>query len=105
MTCRSTRICRRYNYNLVQNARTAKEVRRSLRIALQDNGKYLKISLLRKLIRLKLEDCSSVVEHVDEILTASQDLQKIGFPLNDEWMSLILMMGLPKRSGIKWTAD
>ncbi|XP_062541494.1 uncharacterized protein LOC134209531 [Armigeres subalbatus] len=105
----------RYNYSLVQNARTAKQAWTSLRTAFQDSGKYRKISLLRKLMRLELEDCSSVEEYVDEILTTSQKLQEIGFPLDDEWMSLILMMGLPKRyepmvmgmdaSGVKWTAD
>lgn len=64
-------------------------------------------------MRLELEDCSSVEEYVDELLTTRLKLQEIGFPLNDEWMSLIRMMGLPKRyeimgmdaSGIKWTAD
>lgn len=34
-------------------------------------------------MRLELEDCSSVEEYVDEILTTSQKLQEIGFPQMD----------------------
>lgn len=59
----------RYNYSLVKSARTTKEARHSIRTAFQDSGKYRKISLLRKLIRQELEDCSSIVEYMDKILT------------------------------------
>lgn len=104
-----------YNYSLVQRSKTAKEAWNSLKTAFQDCGRYRKISLLRKLTRLELEDCSSVEEYVDEIMSTSHKLEEIGFVLDDEWLSLILLMGLPKQyepmimgldaSGIKLTAD
>lgn len=57
-----------YNHSLVQNARTAKESWHSLRTPFQDSGKYRKVSLLWKLMRLELKDCSSVEKYVDKVL-------------------------------------
>lgn len=104
-----------YNYSIVQRSKTAMEAWNSLKTAFQDCGRSRKISLLRKLTRLELEDCSSVEEYVDEIMSTSHKLEEIGFVLDDEWLSLILLMGLPKQyepmimgldaSGIKLTAD
>lgn len=48
---------------------------------------------------MELEDRSSVADYVNKILTTSQklQLQEIGLLLDDEWMSSILMIELPKR--------
>lgn len=61
------------------------------------NGEYRMIVVLRKLMRLELEDSSSVEEYVDEIwTTSSQKLPENGFSLNNERMSLILADGAVK---------
>ncbi|XP_053699098.1 uncharacterized protein LOC128746073 [Sabethes cyaneus] len=100
---------------LVQKAKMATEAWNSLKMAFQECGRYRKINLLRKLTRLELEDCSSVEEYVNEIMSTSHKLDEIGFKLDDEWLSLILLMGLPERyepmimsmdaSGVNLTAD
>lgn len=56
------------HHSLVKNARTAKKTWYSLRTAFQDSGKYRKVSLLFKLMRLELKDCSSVEKYVDKVL-------------------------------------
>lgn len=65
-----------------------------LRTASQEFGRTREINLLRK---LELEDWSSVEEYVDDIISTSYKLKEIGFKLDDEWLSLILLMELPRR--------
>ncbi|XP_054270896.1 uncharacterized protein LOC128991751 [Macrosteles quadrilineatus] len=103
------------NYVHIQNTTTAKAAWDNLTKAFQDDGLSRRVGLLRILITTKLEDCSSVEEYVNRIVTTAHKLTNVGLQVTDEWVGTILLAGLPIRyepmimgiesSGNKVTAD
>lgn len=103
------------NFSLVQEAKTAKQAWKSLQTAFQDNGMTRKIGLLRKLTNIRLSDCSSVEQYVNDLMSTSHKLTEVGFKVDDMWLASLLLMGLPETyepmimgleaSGTKITAD
>ena len=55
-----------------------------------------KIGLLRKLTSIRLINCASVEDYVNELMTTSHKLSTIGFEVDDSWLVALLLMGLPK---------
>ena len=108
---------------MVQTAKTAREAWDILRDTFEDSGSTRRIGLLRKLtgIRLvgaeKVEEtiCHSTHEYVSEIMVTCNQLADVGFEVDDDWVSCLLLKGLPKKyapmilglesSGVKLTAD
>lgn len=70
------------NYSLVQNAATAKEAWDSLQAAFQDSGHIREFGLLRQLTRVKLVDCGTVEDYVNQLISTRHKLAKIGFQVN-----------------------
>lgn len=103
------------NYSLVKTAKTAREAWEKLQQAFQDNGLIRRFGLLDKLTSVKLEECETVEDYVDQLVTTSNDLSEIGFEVNDQWLASLLLKGLPEyynpmimglqASGINLTAD
>lgn len=108
---------------MVQNAKTAREAWETLRNTFEDGGSTRKISLLRKLTGIRLAGaekaeeviCNTTQEYVSEIMVTCNQLAEVGFKVDDEWVTSLLLKGLPKKyepmilglesSGVKLTAD
>ena len=83
------------NFGLIMDEEDPKEVWKKLAASFQDKGLPRKFGLLRKLTSIRLEDCSSVEEYVNELMTTSHKLASIGFKVDDDWLVALLFMGLP----------
>lgn len=102
-------------YVHVKSVRTAKELWDKLQQLFDDNGFSRRIHLLRNLISIRLENCSSMTSYVTQIIDTAQKLSGTGFEINDQWTGSLLLAGLPDRfspmimaiehSGISITAD
>ncbi|GBP51859.1 Retrovirus-related Pol polyprotein from transposon TNT 1-94 [Eumeta japonica] len=74
-----------------------------------------RISLLRSLISIRLENSVSMTSYVTQIIETSQKLSGTGFKINDEWVASLLLAGLTEKyspmimaiehCGIPLTAD
>lgn len=84
------------NYSLVQDAKTAQEAWKDLKNAFQDSGMTRRMGLLRKLTSIRLAECKSVEEYVNEIMSTSHKLAEVGFKVDDTWLASLLLMGLPE---------
>ncbi|KAL0860331.1 hypothetical protein ABMA27_009736 [Loxostege sticticalis] len=103
------------NYVHIQEATTAKEVWDNLAKAFDDKGLTRRVGLLRELITTTLENCQSIEEYVNKIMTTAHKLRNIGFLVDDEWLGTLLLAGLPEMyqpmimaiesSGVAITAD
>ncbi|CAK1547641.1 unnamed protein product [Leptosia nina] len=103
------------NYVHVQDASSAKEVWEKLCKAFDDSGLTRRVGLLRDLITTTLENCQSIEEYVNKIMTTAHKLRNIGFKVDDEWLGTLLLAGLPdeykpmimaiESSGVAITAD
>lgn len=103
------------NYVHVQEAQTPKEVWDNLKTVFEDSGLYRKIGLIRTLVTTQLEECGSVEDYVNKIISTAHKLNGIGCKLDDSWIGAFLLAGLPEKyntmimglesSGIKITAD
>lgn len=78
----------------IQNAKTASEIWKTFKRLYEDKGLSRKIGLLRHLISVRLDDCSSMQDYVDKIVSTSNKLTGIGFNISDEWIGAILLAGL-----------
>lgn len=86
-------------YVHVENSRSAAETWKKLKDMYQDRGLSRRISLLRKLVTIRLENCDSMNEYISQIFETANKLNGIGFPVADEWLGSILLAGLPNEFG------
>ncbi|KAL0893973.1 hypothetical protein ABMA27_014049 [Loxostege sticticalis] len=103
------------NYIHIQEAKSAKEVWTNLGKAFDDSGLTRRVGLLRELITTSLENCTSIEDYVNKIMTSAHKLRNIGFEVKDEWLGTLLLTGLPDQykpmlmalesSGVAITAD
>lgn len=99
----------------VQSCKTAAEVWKALETAFQDNGLTRKVGILMNLFELKLVNFANVEEYVSEIMKTAQKLRNINLKLDDDWVGMLMLAGLPSEykpmimglesSGITITAD
>lgn len=99
----------------IKETKTTKELWTKLRALFDDSGFSRRITLLRHLISIRLENSENMTNYVTQIVETSQRLSGTGFAINDEWIGSLLLAGLPERfmpmimaiehSGIKITAD
>lgn len=102
-------------YVHIKGSNTTKELWEKLKNMFDDAGFTRRISLLRTLISIRLENCSSMTSYVTQIIDTSQKLSGSGFDINDEWVGSLLLAGLTEKyspmimaiehSGIAITAD
>lgn len=81
-------------YVHIQSCSTAAEIWSTLKNLFEDKGLTRKISLLRNLIGVRLENCETMQEYVDSIVNYSQKLNGIGFKMTNDWTTAILLAGL-----------
>lgn len=103
------------NFVHIQNAESAKDMWDKLKTVFQDSGLTRKVGLLRTLITTRLENCDSVEEYVNKIISTAHKLAGIGFAVSDEWIGTFLLAGLSddykpmimgiESSGVKITGD
>lgn len=102
-------------YVHVKEAKTAKEIWDTLKNLYENQGFTRKISLLRYLISLRLENCSSMADYVNQVIETSQKLGRTGLKLENSLVGSLLLAGLPtqfapmvmalEHSGIDITTD
>ncbi|CAA9994150.1 unnamed protein product [Nesidiocoris tenuis] len=78
----------------VRNAKTSTEAWENLRKAYEDRGLLRRLTLLRKLFSIKLEQYGSMETYVSEIMSLSQKLQDIDSALEDEFIGVLMLNGL-----------
>lgn len=103
------------NFSLIRKCDTAKEAWTALKKAFDDNGFAREISLIRKMCNIWLSDCESVENYIDQLLTTAQNLEEIGFMVEDRWLIGLMLKGLPEdydplvmsleNCGVELTAD
>lgn len=103
------------NYVHIENAQSSREVWTNLQNAFEDSGLSRKVGLLRDLINTTLDNCATVEEYVNKIMSTAYKLRNIGFQVDDEWLGTLMLAGLPdnykpmimglESSGIKISSD
>ncbi|XP_039313806.1 uncharacterized protein LOC105196674 isoform X1 [Solenopsis invicta] len=81
-------------YPYVRSAENAREAWLNLQKAYEDKGLSRRLSLLRTLAGMKLQNFKNMEIYVNEIMSASQKLADINAPLDDEFLAVIMLSGL-----------
>lgn len=102
-------------YVHIKKASTTYDLWKTLKKIFDDLGYSRKISLVRNLIIIRLDNCESMTNYVSQIIETVQKLIGTGFEINDQWMGSLMLAGLPEKfspmimaiehSGIEITAD
>lgn len=102
-------------YVHIKNTKSAAELWTTLKTMFDDSGFSRKITLLRHLISIRLDNCDSMATYVTQMVETAQRLNGTGFTITDEWVGSLLLAGLSDRyspmimaiehSGISITAD
>lgn len=102
-------------YVHIRNTRSSAELWTKLKAMFDDSGFSRKITLLRHLISIRLENCDSMTTYVTQMIETAQRLNGTGFTITDEWVGSLLLAGLTDRyspmimaiehSGISISAD
>lgn len=102
-------------YVHIKNTKSSAELWSKLKTMFDDCGFSRKITLLRLLISIRLENCDSMATYVTQMVETAQRLNGTGFAISDEWVGSLLLAGLSDRftpmimaiehSGISITAD
>ncbi|CAG9823775.1 unnamed protein product [Phaedon cochleariae] len=82
-------------YSYVRNASSAKVAWDNLAKAFEDKGLSRRLSLLRNLFSITLSNFSNMEENVSEVMSLTQKLNDINASLEDEFVGVILLNGLP----------
>ena len=81
---------------LIVNCSTSNEAWTVLQKTYQDTGLTRRISLLRCLLDLKLENCKNMEEYVKKNMEISQQLRDINAGLPDDLVAVMVLSGLTK---------
>lgn len=102
-------------YIHVKELKTSKELWDKLKGMFDDSGFTRRISLLRTLISIRLDNCVSMTSYVNQIIETGQKLNGTGFNISNEWIGSLLLAGLSEKyapmimaiehSGIQITTD
>lgn len=102
-------------YVHIKGVKTTFELWDKLKRMFDDSGFARRITLLRNLISIRLENCKSMTAYVTEMIANGQKLSSTGFEISDEWIGSLLLAGLPDKfspmimaiehSGIPITTD
>lgn len=102
-------------YNHISNCNSAVQIWQTLQNLFEEKGLTRKIGILRNLITSRLEDCDSMQSYIDRIVDNTNKLNGIGFEINDDWQTAIILAGLTEvykpfimgieASGVKITSE
>lgn len=84
-------------YVHIKNETKVKDLWQKLQKLFDDSGFTRKISLLRTLISIRLDNCESMTSYVSQIVETAQRLKGTGFEINEEWIGSLLLAGLPEK--------
>ncbi|EZA47378.1 hypothetical protein X777_16272 [Ooceraea biroi] len=109
------------NYSHLQDTATPKEAWDKLKSVFEDTGLTRKVGLFKKLTSVKLANCTTVEEYVNQIVTTAHKLKELqltsrtAIDVKDEMIAALLLSGLPEEykpmimglesSGVAPTAD
>lgn len=82
-------------YGHVRNCKTAYEAWINLQKAYEDQGLCRRLSLLRVIFAMKYTECQNMDDYITKISDIAQQLSDIGAPLEDDFVAVILLSGLP----------
>ncbi|GBP91605.1 hypothetical protein EVAR_99904_1 [Eumeta japonica] len=74
---------------------SSKQVWKNLQNAFEDSGLSRKVGLLKDLINTSLDNCPSIEEYVNKIMSTAYKLRNIGFEVGDEWLGKLMLADLP----------
>lgn len=83
-----------YIYAHIKSAGSALEIWNILKILYEYRGLSRRITLLRELISIRLEDSEGMNDYIGKIKSTSNKLTGIGFNLTSEWLGAIMLAGL-----------
>lgn len=83
-------------YAHIMQAKTAKDVWNVLEKAYDDTGLHRRLSCLRTLCSIKLEQFDTMETYVNKILSLADQLSSMKKPLDDEFLAAIMLQGLPQ---------
>lgn len=102
-------------YVHIKCEKTVHGVWTKLKSLFDDSGFTRRISLLRTLISIRLENCDSMTAYITQLIDTAHKLKGTGFDINEEWVGSLLLAGLPEKfspmimaiehSGIAISAD
>lgn len=81
-------------YAHIQPVTSALEIWNTLKNLYEDRGLSRRITLLRELISIRLEDSKNMNHYVGRIKSTLDKLNGIGFNLDSEWLGAIILAGL-----------
>lgn len=81
-------------YAHVRSAESAREAWLNLQKAYEDKGLSRRLTLLRTLVGIKLQNFKNMELYVNEIMSVSQKLADMDAPLDDEFIAVIMLSGL-----------
>lgn len=83
-------------YPHVRQCEKAIDAWNNLKAAYEDKGLNRRITLLRTLCSIRLENFSKMEDYVNEFMTISQKLSAISKPVDDELLGAMMLQGLPE---------
>lgn len=89
----------------VRTAETAKDAWQNLSKAYEETGLSKRISLIRGLVRVRLENFASIEDYVNEAMSLARKLSDIGHPVDDEFLGVIMLSGLTSEYDSMVTAE
>lgn len=84
-------------YVHIKEVKTTKDLWNKLKSLYDDSGFTRRISLLRNLISIRLENSVSMNSYVTQIVETGQKLAGTGFNISDEWIGSLLLAGLTEK--------
>ncbi|GBP58765.1 hypothetical protein EVAR_35544_1 [Eumeta japonica] len=84
-------------YVHIKNETKVASLWKKLQMLFDDSGFTRKISLLRTLISIRLDNCETMTSYVSQIVETAQRLKGTGFEINEEWIGSLLLAGLPEK--------
>lgn len=102
-------------YSYIDEDDTAKKQWESLKAAFEDSGLTRKVAILQKLVSLKLNDCDSMEDYINRMVSLWSKVKRVGFKIDEEIIGSLMLGGLPdeytpmvmgiENSGKKITVD
>lgn len=82
-------------YSYISDAVTTKQAWIKLEKAFEDSGLSRKVVLLKQLVKITLDECESVQDYVNQMVTTCLKVGKAGLKIEDEILASLMLAGLP----------
>lgn len=82
-------------YSYIADTTSTKAAWEALESLYEDSGLCRRVELLKQLVKLSLDDCSSVEEYVKTMISTSLKVKRAGLKIDDETVASVMLAGLP----------